>query len=132
MGVVLGTSLLFMCVTFKVHPYVFVIMYAAGCGVLKGFYKQCSLIAGWSHLSGKKGLVSGIILGGYGVGGSIYGIYYHKYIDPLNVDPVEDPHDHELYFPKQIGARYPEVQKWVCLYIFIISLIAILMISNYK
>lgn len=131
-GAFSGISLLYLCVAIKVHPHVFILMYAAGCGFLKGFFKQCSLIAGWSHLGGRKGLVSGIILGGYGVGGSIYGLYYHMNIVRLNEEPIEDKKDHNLYFPKEVGARYPTVHKEVMMVVFIISMVAIAIITNFS
>jgi len=109
LGSIAGVSLLYTCVTVKVHPHVFIVMYSTGCGVLKGFFKQCSLIAGWSHLGGRKGLVSGIVLGGYGLGGALYGLYYHNMIDSANAEPVEDPGDGELYLPQNIGSKYPEI-----------------------
>ena len=90
------------------------------------------MIAGWSHLGGRKGLVSGIILGGYGVGGSLYGLYYHSNIVYLNEEPVEDKRDRNLYFNKEVGARYPQVHKQAMITIFFVSLIAIAMVSNYK
>lgn len=130
-GAVLGIGLLCLCVVIEVPPYAFIVMYAVGAGLVKGFYKQCSLVAGWSHLGARKGLVSGIILGGYGVGGSLYGLYYQRNIDQLNEEPVEDVHDGNLYFDKSIGARYPEIHKQVCLIMLVVSVIAIAMVSNY-
>lgn len=79
-GLISGVILLFLGVAFKVPPYLFIVMYALGTGLIKGFNKQSCLMAGWSHLAQKKGLVSGIILGGYGFGGSLYGLYYHNKI----------------------------------------------------
>ena len=37
-----------------------------------------------------------------------------------------------MYFPKEVGARYPEVHYKVCLIITIVSAISIAMVSNYK
>lgn len=92
-GAIVGIGMLFCCVALKLNPYLFILMYASGLGIIKGFYKQCSLIAGWSHLGGRKGLVSGLILGGVGIGGSLYGLYYHSNIALDNVEPVEDKTD---------------------------------------
>lgn len=68
-------------------------------------------MAGWSHLASRKGLVSGIVLAGYGFGGSLYGLYYHNNIAYSNEEPVFDNRDGNLYFPKEVGARYPQIHK---------------------
>ena len=117
-------------------PHVFIAMYALGTGLIKGFNKQCCLMAGWSHLAQKKGLVSGIILGGYGFGGSLYGLYYHNKIAQVGsssmLEPIFDDRDGNLYFPKEVGARYPDVHKRVVTGILIVSLMAIALVSNYS
>lgn len=50
----------------------------------------------------------------------------------MDDEPVFDGRDNNLYFPKEVGARYPEVHIHVCFTILFISLFAILMISNYQ
>ena len=76
-GILFGIGFQYSCVVFHVGPYIFILLSALGAGVIKGFFKQCSLGAGFSHLGGKKGLVSGVILFGDGVGVSLMSIYYN-------------------------------------------------------
>ena len=83
-------------------------------------------------MASKKGLVSGIILGGYGFGGSLYGLYYHNKIAHMDDEPVFDGRDGNLYFPKEVGMRYPEIHKQVVFMILFITIIAILFVSNFK
>lgn len=89
-------------------------------------------MAGWSHLASRKGLVSGIVLGGYGFGGSLYGLYYHNKIAMPHEEPVYDSRDGNLYFPKEVGARYPEIHKQVCVAMLVVSAFAISLVSNFR
>lgn len=52
----------------------FFILYAVGFGIGKGFLYPAPLVAGWSHLLGRKGFVSGIIVSGLGIGALVFGI----------------------------------------------------------
>jgi hypothetical protein len=56
------------------NPAVFFIFYPIGFGFGKGLLYPASLFAAWSHLSGRKGLTSGIIVSGMGIGAFIFGI----------------------------------------------------------
>jgi hypothetical protein len=55
-------------------PIAFFLLYAGGFGIGKGFIYPAPLRATWSHLPGRKGMVSGIIVSGLGLGAFIYGI----------------------------------------------------------
>ena len=56
-------------------------------------------MAGWSHLGGRKGMVTGIVLSGYGAGGSLLSIYYNKEVDSMELNPKLDIRDGNWYFP---------------------------------
>ena len=43
-------------------------------GLAKGFIYPANLAAGYSHLPGRKGLVSGVIVSAVGFGASIFGV----------------------------------------------------------
>lgn len=46
-------------------------------------------------------------------------------------EPVFDERDGNLYFPKEVGARYPDVHKHVVIGILVVSLMAIALVSNF-
>lgn len=106
-------------------------MYTSGNGIIKGFYKQCSLVAGWSHLGGKKGFVSGVILSGFGIGGSVFSIWYNYRVDELGEEAKLDKSDGNLYFPEIVGERYPRIHREVCFGMAILTAISLLFLSNY-
>ena len=60
-------------------------------------------MAGWSHLGGRKGLVSGLILSGYGIGGALFALYYNMRVDELGEQPKLDKKDGNMYFPETVG-----------------------------
>lgn len=45
------------------------------------------LFAGWAHFPDRKGLVSGIIMAGFGLGVFIYNIFSTKLANPDNLPP---------------------------------------------
>ena len=53
-------------------PVLFIIVFAVGFGIGKSFTYSCAFHSATSHLKGKKGLVSGIVVSALGVGGFIY------------------------------------------------------------
>ena len=67
------------------QPIAFFIFYAGGFGIGKGFIYPAPLRATWSHLPGRKGMVSGIIVSGLGLGAFIYGIIIQKIVNPDNL-----------------------------------------------
>lgn len=54
--------------TLATQIYAFFLLYAIGFGIGKGFLYPAPLNAGWSHLPGRKGFVSGVVVSGLGVG----------------------------------------------------------------
>jgi MFS family permease len=58
----------------QTNPWVFFWVYSMGFGICKGCLYPCALIAAWTHLPARKGLASGIIVSGMGVGAFIFGI----------------------------------------------------------
>jgi len=72
---------------------VFAILYGVGMGTFKGLLQSALLRAGWSHLPQRKGLVSGLIISGYGFGGFFFGIYSTYLANPDGVKYQLDPDD---------------------------------------
>lgn len=94
------------------HPVTFFIIYAGGFGIGKGFLYPAPLKASWSHLPGRKGLVSGTIVSGLGLGAFIYGIVVNKLVNPDNLVPEEveiEPGVTEYVFNKEVTDRVPKM-----------------------
>lgn len=69
-------------------PTLFIWLYSFAFGTFKAFLYSSALAAGWSHLPGRVGVVSGIIISGFGFGGFVFGIVTNRLSNPDNV-PVE-------------------------------------------
>lgn len=69
------------------NPTAFFVLYAVGFGIGKGFLYPAPLKAGWSHLPGRKGFVSGLIVSGMGVGAFLFGILVQRIVNPDNLAP---------------------------------------------
>lgn len=84
--------------------------YAGGFGIGKGFIYPAPLRATWSHLPGRKGMVSGIIVSGLGLGAFIYGIIIQKLVNPNNLPAEKYILDSGVVgygFPKEVSDRVP-------------------------
>lgn len=94
------------------NPVVFFLFYAAGFGIGKGFLYPSPLKASWSHLPGRKGLVSGFIVSGLGLGAFIYGIVVNILVNPENLSPVKTEIKSGVYeyvFEKTVSDRVPKM-----------------------
>ena len=86
---------------------------------------SATLQAGWSHLQGRIGMVSGLILCGFGFGGFFFGIIINRICNPDNL-PVQEyliEGTYEQLFPKEVGERVPDMIRkldliWICLLFF--------------
>lgn len=68
--------------TFTLNVNAFFALYAVGFGIGKGFMYPAPLKAGWSHLPGRKGFVSGIVVSGLGFGAFAFGILASAIVNP--------------------------------------------------
>merc|ERR1711971_374051 len=78
LGAIGGATSVYYCSMIKQSPHTFVIAYSAGLGILKGFFKQSAIRAALSHLSERKGLVTGLILSGHAFGGVMYTLFFSR------------------------------------------------------
>ena len=84
-GIIACTAVAFASVASS--PLSFYVLYGIGFGVGKGFLYPSPLVAGWSHLPGRKGFVSGIIVSGLGFGALVFGILAQRIVNPNNIEP---------------------------------------------
>lgn len=119
----------------KNEPLSFLIVYALGFGVAKGLLYPAPIRAGHSHLPGRRGLVSGVIVSGLGFGSFLFGIIANEVCNPDNLptSPVEiKPGVFENYFPDEVNERVPKMfVTFAQIYLFT-GLVGVLLITNYK
>jgi hypothetical protein len=112
----------------------FFILYGLGFGVGKGFLYPAPLKAGWSHLPGRKGFVSGFVVSGLGIGAFIFGLVAKNIVNPDNLTPsavtVAVGYE-EHYFPTEVNERVPRMISTLCLVWSIMLVVGIILITNY-
>jgi hypothetical protein len=56
-----------------VSPFTFKVYFCIGVGMFRGLVGFALLRAGWSNMPNRRGLVSGVVISGIGMGGFIFG-----------------------------------------------------------
>jgi hypothetical protein len=101
----------------------------------KGFMYPAPLNAGWSHLPGRKGFVSGIVVSGLGFGAFAFGVLAGAIVNPNN-DPSSPvlvaPGIYEYYFPMEVNERVPMMIIIFCGVWTVLISIGLLTVSNFK
>ena len=98
------------------------VLFPAGIGIVN----WPPTICGWEWFPENKGLVSGLIIGGYGFGAFIFG-----FISTAIINPNNEKADTETgYYPESVGLKFPGALRimlimWACL-----SLLAVLLVSR--
>ena len=65
----------------------FMVLYSVSFGICNGLSYTIPLKVGWDHFPNSKGLVSGIIIGGFGLGSFLFGLLSTLLINPSNSKP---------------------------------------------
>lgn len=95
-------------------PVAFYLIFAIGFGFGKGLAFPAALKAGWTVLPGRKGLVSGVVVSGIGLGSFMYGLVANKIANPDNLSTTAievAPGVIENYFPSLVNSRVPEMMQ---------------------
>ena len=87
----------------------------------------------WSHLPKRKGLVSGFILTGIGMGAMVFGLLVNYIINPDNISPsIADPFDPTaFYFPNELASKVPGTIQTLCVIWACQAVLNVLLVSNY-
>mmetsp|Transcript_42135 Transcript_42135/g.64619 ORF Transcript_42135/g.64619 Transcript_42135/m.64619 type:complete len:236 (+) Transcript_42135:260-967(+) len=131
LGAFISLALLVSCSSTTYSPHTFIVVFALAHGILKGFIYSSVLRAAWSHFPNHKGLAGGFTISGTGFGAFVYGMLFEKLADPENIEPIVDPSDGNLYFPSEIGKRFPRILIVVCEYYLILVILAMFLLSNH-
>ena len=85
----------------------------------------------WLYFPGREGLVSGIMLTGFGLGGLISTVLSSHYVNPNNVDPIERDKNHleEKPFTLEVANNLPIMFKAVTNWFMIVIIISIILVQ---
>lgn len=87
----------------------------------------------WSHFPQYKTRISGIVIGGYGLGSAVFNLIATSLVNPHN----ESPHDKDKdggvtyhYFKRSIADNVPDMLRWLSLMYLVLSIIGILLLTK--
>lgn len=91
--------------TTTIAPYLacYTLMNGIGCGMCY----MVPLICGWEHLPSKRGLVTGICLGGYGFGSFIFSQVSSALVNPDKTPVIDDPSQEVNFYPADVADNVP-------------------------
>jgi OFA family oxalate/formate antiporter-like MFS transporter len=101
-----------------------------------GLAYMVPIYVAWYHFPDRKGLVSGIIMAGFGFGVFVFNIATCKWINPANIPPHGDYLEQDVgtrivyyYFQKEMASNVPKMWIRLCISWTILTIISVLMIN---
>lgn len=90
------------------------------------------LICGWEYFPNKRGLVTGVCLGGYGFGSFIFSQVSTAIVNPNHEDPIDDPSNEINFYDRKVAMNVPKmIRQLVYMWIFLV-IIGIALITRPK
>lgn len=124
-GGVLAIGCVFLS-TFTTSLPLFIFLYGFCFGLGIGASYMCPIIAGWEYFPTRKGLVSGLIVGGFGFGSFIFGFIALAIANPNNEKPDTKVAGGKIFGPENpISDNAPIMLRYLCLMWAVLLLIAL-------
>lgn len=96
-----------------------------------GISYMCPIIAGWEYFPNNKGLVSGLIVGGYGFGSFIFGFISLAVANPEGRKPDYEVAGGKIFAPEDdISDNAPKMIRFNCLLWAIMYVIAVIFMKR--
>jgi MFS transporter, OFA family, oxalate/formate antiporter len=123
---VLGASLTTQVETFGQFLFTFAFLSASGIGFCYFPPLQC----GWEWEPDRKGLVTGIIIGAFGLGAFVFSILAVSICNPDNASPTIITAEGTKFYSEEIASRVPTFFFWMAVCWAILGLIAVSLIRR--
>ncbi|CAK89915.1 unnamed protein product (macronuclear) [Paramecium tetraurelia] len=124
-------ALAFLIISFIQHIGGFIAVYCIMVGISGGLLYMLPIICGWRYFPNRRGLVSGMTIGGYGFGSFIFNFVCKAVANPNNLKPsvieVEDGKDVK-YFDSEVGDKVPLMLQVLAASYFGLGIIATIMV----
>ena len=108
----------------------FLVTFACVLSVGVSFCYFPPLVAGWQWLPERKGLVTGVILGAFGLGSFVFSLISIAVVNPQNAVPNVIASNGSQFFSAAIAAKVPYLMYVLAGTWSVLALIAILLIRN--
>ena len=107
---------------------VFAFFLAGGMGLVIGLSYTSPIRLGWQAMPARSGLVSGLIIGGFGLGSLIFTALGSMIVNPENmgqIRAIETSTGREIdVFPEQVALRVPLFLRWLAFSYAVITVVA--------
>ncbi|EGR29136.1 major facilitator superfamily protein, putative [Ichthyophthirius multifiliis] len=113
--------------SFVLSFYQFILIYGIMFGIITGTMYYIPIYMGSLYFPKKKGLVSGIILMGYGLCSLIFGLTFFSLVNPNNMKPIYDEEHINKYFygeSEEVARNVPKVLRKLCQYYILLFMVA--------
>lgn len=117
------------------NHYAFIALFSISYGIATGLTYSVPLHIAWMYFPKKEGLISGLIIAGYGLGGFIFGLVSTHYINPDDINPKvevadkESPDDYDTSpFSPEVAEDVPRMIRRLSLYWLFILIISVSLI----
>jgi len=111
----------------------FYILYSMGYATMLACTYMVPVQLGWKTNQEWRGLIIGVIIGGFGLGPLIFNNVSAKIVNPSNLSQVLISEEPELYaFPDEIALRVPQMFQTLAIYYSALVIISIMFIQESK
>jgi OFA family oxalate/formate antiporter-like MFS transporter len=98
-------------VSFVENMALFIVIYSVLIGISTGLMYMLPIVCGWKYFPNNKGMVSGIIIAGYGFGSFFFTLICNAIVNPDNSKPsvkkIETDGSTQLYFDSNVYDKVP-------------------------
>ena len=100
----------------------FICFFSIGFGICNGLTYMVPMQHGWLWFPKSPGLVSGIIIGGFGIGTFVFNLVCTAIVNPDNISAVDGK------FPKEVNDRVPHMLTVLTISCICIAVVALILI----
>lgn len=90
------------------------------------------IMCGWEYFPNRRGLVSGIIVGGFGLGAFIFGFVAAALVNPNGLNPDLSVTGGEIFKEEEVYSRVPKMLRFLSLIWAVLALIGIGLVRKKK
>ena len=117
--------------SYVTNLYLFILFFGAFYGWGMGIWYLIPLVWWWEHFPKRKGLMSGIIIGGFGFGSFFFGFISFAIANPNNSHPELDVDGGKIFGPETPEAEVaPKLIRINCAIWAVLALIGIIFVSK--
>jgi len=106
--------------------YLFMLLFGAVQGIGASILYVLPIKICWEYFPNRKGVVSGIIIGVFGLGGFSFNLISSALINPEGVKKQGS------FYPEDVHKRVPAALRWLCLIYACLSVVTLILLNPKK